>query len=304
MNEKIATAEKTRVALLGVGAMGARMAQRLLQAGYSVTLYNRNPARAQALLEQGGVCASSPREAAARADIVMSMVRDDEASAQLWCDPDIGALYGLSEGAVAIESSSLTPRWTSELARRVEALGAQFLAAPVVGSRAQAQAGQLVYLVGGDADALAKVRPVLSVMGCGIHHVGRCDNAMAMKLLVNVLFGVQVAALGEMLGFARAAGIGVQRAVDILNTLALSSPALQGLGHLISRADYAPSFPIDLVEKDFDYALTCAQALGVDTPTCAAVHGVYTRACEAGYAQDNIAGVAQLYLAQAGLSRT
>ncbi len=191
------------VAVLGLGAMGRRMAKKLLEAGHDVVAYNRTGERARALEAEGATRAESPREAAARSDIVIGMVTDDDASRAVWLDANTGAIGGLREGAVAIESSTLTSAWVRELADAVTARGAGFLDAPVVGSRPQAEAGQLIYCVGGAAETLNKARGGLSAMGAAIHHVGPVAAGIATKLAVNALFGIQVAALGEMLGMVR-----------------------------------------------------------------------------------------------------
>ena len=146
----------SRIAVLGMGAMGSRIAQKLLKTNYQVIVYNRTADKAKLLVEQGAIYAAKPREAAEQADIVISMVTDDLASRAVWLDPETGAILGLSKNAIAIESSTLTVNWTRELAAAIAGHGAEFLDAPVVGSRPQADAGKLIYLVGGKAEILRK----------------------------------------------------------------------------------------------------------------------------------------------------
>src|SRR5271168_1104442 len=139
-----------RIAVLGLGAMGRRMAVRLLRAGHSVSVYNRSAGPLHDLVAAGAMAGTTPRAAADGAEIVIAMVRDNEASRAVWCDEQDGALKGIGAGAIAIESSTLTPGWVRELAAKVQQTGANLLDAPVVGSRPQADAGQLIHLVGGD----------------------------------------------------------------------------------------------------------------------------------------------------------
>src|SRR6185437_6871265 len=148
------------IALLGLGAMGSRMAANLLKADHALTVWNRTPEAAAALVAQGAKQAPTPRQAAAGADFVFAMVRDDEASREIWLSPHHGALEGLKEGAVAIESSTLTPGWIRELGLAVAARGSTLLEAPVVGSRPQAEAAQLIYFIGGDESVLKRVKPL------------------------------------------------------------------------------------------------------------------------------------------------
>src|SRR5579871_3889552 len=151
-----------QIAVLGLGAMGSRMALRLLRAGHSVSVYNRSPGPLRDLLAAGPPRGKTPPATAEGAGIVIAMVRDNEASHAVWCDETHGALKGLGAGAVAVESSTLTAAWVKELGSRVHKTGAGFLDAPVIGSRPQADAGQLIHLVGGDADIFDQAKNVFA----------------------------------------------------------------------------------------------------------------------------------------------
>src|SRR5688500_11742318 len=142
-----------RIGFLGLGTMGTGMVGRLLDAGHGVVVWNRTAGRTEPLRQKGATIASSPREAAAGADVVIGMVADDRASRAVW-DGEHGAVRGLTAGSVAIECSTLSPGWVEELAALVQARGAAFLDAPVTGSKPQAANGELLFLVGGDAAAL------------------------------------------------------------------------------------------------------------------------------------------------------
>lgn len=285
----------SNIAFLGMGAMGTRIAMHLLAAGHSLHVWNRTPERCEPLVGQGAIAYTSPKEAAQVAEVVIAMVADNQASRQVWLAGTNGAIYGLKEGAIALEYSTLTPGWSHELADRMAAFNHPFLAAPVVGSRPQAEAGKLVQLVGGDAATLATVQPILENHSGVIHHVGDATASMALKLAINTLFGIQVAALGEILGMLQKAGISNETAIDWLSQMPTTSPALKGIGALMAAQNYAPLFPIDLVEKDFCYAQGFAQSLEASVPAIEAVRKIYQQAQTSGYGTDNIAGVAQLY---------
>jgi 3-hydroxyisobutyrate dehydrogenase-like beta-hydroxyacid dehydrogenase len=284
-----------RIAVLGLGAMGERMARRLMAAGHVVTVYNRTPERARQLVQAGAKGAATPREAAMESRVVLSMVRDDEASRQVWLDSRDGALAALAPDGLAIEASTLTPAWVEELSRSVEMRGTHFLEAPVVGSRPQAEAGQLIVLAGGSPAAFEAARPLLEPLAAAIHHAGPVGHGAVLKLAVNTLFAVQVAALGEVLGMVRKAGIDEQRAVEILGGMPVTSPAMRAVSSLMASKTYDPLFPIGLVEKDLGYAVEAARRADADVPTTEAVRAVYRQALEAGFGGDNIAGVAQLF---------
>ena len=285
----------SNITFLGMGAMGVRIATHLVAAGHSLHVWNRTPERCQPLVDQGATVYKSPKEAAQVAEIVIAMVADDEASRHVWLDETDGAMCGLKEDTISLDYSTLTPGWSSELAQVMCDRNHPFLAAPVVGSRPQAEAGKLIQLVGGDAATLATVQPILESHSAVIHHVGDARDSMALKLAINTLFGIQVAALGEILGLLQKSGMSPQSAIDWLNQMPTTSPALKGIGALIVAQNYAPLFPIDLVEKDFRYAETFSQTVDANIPTIEAVHKIYQQAQQLGYGANNIAGIAQLY---------
>lgn len=291
-----------RVALLGTGAMGSHFAQNLLNADYQVVVYNRTAEKVKPLLNQGATYAAIPREAAEQVDIVISMITDNDASRSVWLDSETGAMLGLSSATsrgtkpIAIESSTLTVDWMRELAAEITSQGADFLDAPVIGSRPQAEAGKLIALVGGEAETLSKARPILLSAGAtAIHHVGAVGQGMAMKLAVNALFGIQVAALAEVIKMLTKDGITRENAMKCLGELPVIGPAVKGAGSLIAADNHAPLFPIELVEKDFRYAVQTAQDLNAEMPLSAAAHDIYQNAIAQGYGSDNITGVVQLF---------
>ena len=289
----------SNIAWLGLGAMGSRMVTRLLSAGHSVKVCNRSPQRAQALAAMGAQVAATPYDAALGSEFVFSIVRDDDASRSVWTDPHTGALAGMSAGAVAIESSTLTPAWVRELGAITQGRGITLLDAPVAGSRPQADAGKLIFLAGGDHAVLDRVKPLLLAMGESVHHAGPLGCGSSVKLLVNALFGIQVAAIAELLGLAQADGLDATRALDILNATPVASPAVKVAGAAMLAAQFAPAFPVDLVAKDFGYLLSHAQKAAARLPLSHAVADVLTQAQTRGLADENLTALFKLY-AQAG----
>jgi 3-hydroxyisobutyrate dehydrogenase-like beta-hydroxyacid dehydrogenase len=283
------------VAVLGTGAIGSRMARRLLKAGYQTVVYNRTAERARQLAGDGAIVAATPREAAARADAVIAMVSDDTASRAVWLADGDGAAAGLRRDALAIESSTLTPAWIGELGAVLGARGARFLDAPVVGSRPQADAGALTYLVGGAPDHVAAARDLFAAMAGAVHHIGAIGSATVVKLAVNALFACQAAALAEMLGVVRRAGLDVKDTMKVIAALPITSPAMQGIGAQIAERSFAPLFPVRLVEKDLRYALTLARAVDAAAPICQTTHDLFVRANASGHGEDNISGIAQMF---------
>src|ERR1700722_5253490 len=188
------TMAQPRVAILGLGIMGTGMANRLLSAGFPLTVYNRKRQKSAPFADAGAFVAESPREAASRSEIILSMVGDDAASRGVWLG-EKGALAGARPNAVLIESSTLSGAWIQELAAKAAERGGRFLDAPVTGTKPHAASGELVFLVGGSAEALAKARPVLAAMSREIMHVGPSGSGALMKLINNAVCGVQAVAL-------------------------------------------------------------------------------------------------------------
>lgn len=284
-----------RIAFLGLGAMGGRMAANLLKGGHEVTVWNRTPERTEPLAKAGARVAGSPREAAAGAAIVMAMVRDDAASETVWCDEAEGALDAMAEGAIAVESSTVTLGWTEELARRASERAVIFADAPVSGSRPQAEAARLIYLVGSDPETFRRIEPVLKTMGETIHHCGPVGTGVAMKLAINMLLGVQGAAMAEALGLLAKTGISAEAAVEIIGSTPVASPAARIAAGLMAKGDYEPLFPVDLMEKDFANIAAAAWSLQFEAPISKAVRGVYRKAVDAGFGDKNYPSVFELY---------
>lgn len=286
----------SQVTVLGMGAMGSRMALSLLKAGHKVTVWNRNLDKTKSVVQAGAIVAETPRAAVKDAELVISMVRDDEASKRIWLEAETGAMKGLSRNTIAIESSTLTVAWTKELGQECQDRGIAFLDAPVAGTLPQADAAQLIYFVGGDIEVFHKAQPILQTMGSRIHHAGAVGSGMTIKLAVNALFGIQVSALGELISLIKGCGLDEIKAVEILTTTPVCSPAAKGAAAGILSRNFSPLFPIELVEKDLSYAVKTAQDHDGKLPIAAATQATFQDAIAEGYGTDNITGIAQLYI--------
>src|ERR1700734_931504 len=216
---------KPNVAILGLGIMGSGMARRLLSANFSLTVYNRDRAKSIPFAAVGAFVAESPREAASRAQIILSMVADDAASRHMWLG-DSGALAGVSPSSVLIESSTLSLDWIKELESAAAQLGCEFLDAPVTGTKPHAESGELLFLVGGSADALDAARPVFSVLGRDVIHLGSSGSGALMKLINNFMCGVQAASFAEAVALIDAGGLDRGKAASILSAGAPGSGLL------------------------------------------------------------------------------
>ena len=286
----------TTISLLGLGAMGARMAERLGAAGHTLTIWNRTPERATEVADRtGAAVATNPAAAADGADVVISMVRDDEASRDVWLGPD-GVVASLGPHSLAIESSTLSRRFVLELADAVRATGAGFVEAPVVGSRPQAEAGALFVLAGGPSDSIERARPVLEAYGAAVRHVGEVGDAAVMKLAINSLFAGQVALYAEVAGLLDRSTVPTGEALELLAELPITSPGLQRIVGLFRERRFEPNFPVALVAKDLAYAGRLGAGLDADLPVIDAVAEVFDAGAAGPQTDLDIAGIVDRYL--------
>jgi len=281
------------IAILGLGTMGSGMARNLLKGGFKLAVYNRTQAKAEPLVAAGARYAATARDAAQGASVVIGMLADDGASRQIWTGDD-GALAGLRKNAIAIESSTVSPAWIAELAALASEHGAEFLDAPVTGSRLQAAEGQLTFLVGGSASTLEKATPALKAMSKEIVHLGPTGSGAQMKLINNFLCGVQAASLAEGLAWIERSGLDPHKALSILNAGAPGSPLLKAIGERMLGHNYSVNFLLRLLAKDMRYAQAEAAKCRLDLETVKGTLTLLDAAIAAGYGEQDMAAVIEL----------
>ncbi len=284
---------KASVALIGLGLMGDGMANRLLSAGFPLTVYNRSRAKAEPLGAKGARIALSPRDAAAGAQIIIGMVADDVASREIWLGPQ-GALGAAAPGTVLIESGTLTLGWIEELARAVAARGCSLLDAPVTGSKPQAIAGELRFLVGGAAADLEKARPVLEAMGKTIVHLGPTGSGARLKLINNFLAAVQIASLAEAIALIERTGLDRKLALEVLMSGAPGSPMMKGISGRMASSDFDNlNFRVSLMAKDIRYASAEGRLHGVPMTTAESTLKIFQGAIAAGLGDKDMSAVVE-----------
>ena len=270
--------------------MGQGMAGRLLSAGFPLAVYNRKPEKAEHLQSAGAFVARTPREAAARAEVVISMVADDVASRAVWLGPD-GALAGAAPGTVLVESSTLTTGWVHELAAAACQHECEFLDAPVTGTKPHAAAGELLFLVGGAASTLAAVKPVLSVMSRDIIHLGPTGAGAMLKLINNFMCGVQAASLAEAMSLLEVSGLDREKALAVLTNGAPGSPLVKILSARATAGDFTPNFMLSAMAKDINYALEEGERHGISLQTGISARKIFQQAIAEGYADKDFSAV-------------
>ncbi len=279
MEDFVSTGGASRkIGLIGLGLMGRPMGVNLLKAGHSLTVWNRTPSRADELVAAGAVLARSPREVAEASDVLLTIVSDPPAlEAVLWGQDGKldGALAGLKAGSTYIDSSTISPTLVKKIAAACKERGVSFLDAPVTGGDWGAREGNLVFMIGGEAKALADVEPILKVMGKKLFHLGPNGAGQTIKLAMNAILALEVGAVAEAIGLVTKAGLAGEQLLEVLQSSMGRSGLLDLKTPLMLKGDFKPSFPLRLMHKDLGLALDLANQLGVALPTTAAVREVY-----------------------------
>ncbi len=278
----------TKIGFLGLGMMGSGMASCLLKAGYDVTVWNRSPDKADALVKAGAKLAASPKEAALGAEVVFSMVADDTASNQCWLDED-GALSALDSGAFVVECSTISHGQSARLAEATTARGLRYIDCPVNGPPSGAAAGELILLVGADPADLESAKPWLAELSSSILHFGPVGTGTAYKLINNLLGAVHVAAVAEAANLARKLGLNVDTMVEAVKSGPVGSPHTNRniRPMLEGRRNDSFGLAIGLREKDTRYCLAMADSMGLTMSIGEDAHAWYVAASEAYGADDD-----------------
>jgi 3-hydroxyisobutyrate dehydrogenase-like beta-hydroxyacid dehydrogenase len=281
----------TSIGFVGLGSMGAPIAGRLLS-GNAVYGTNRTKDKASALIEQGMIWRDTPREVAAGAQVLFSMVTDDAALAAITSGPD-GILAGLWPGTVYVDMSTVSPRASRELAERVRAIGATMIDAPVSGSVPAAETGTLAIMAGGPEEAFRAVAPLLRRLG-NVTHVGGNGQGLLLKLAINISLASQMLAFSEGLLLAERGGIDRELAARAMTESAIGSPMLRTRAPLVLDLPEQAWFDVQLMHKDIRLALAAAREPWVPLPAAAAADLALSQAEELGYRHRDIAGLFQV----------
>jgi len=286
---------RLRIGFLGLGTMGAPIANNLRKAGHDVTVWNRTASKTEHIVKKGAKLARTPRECAAGRDIVLTCLSDEKALDAVLDGPD-GVLAGLAEGDVVVDLSTAGVRAARSVAERVGKRGARFVACPILGSRAAAEKAQIVLVVGGPAAARDRARPALHAVSARMFELDDPAQAALMKLCINAVGGAMITAFGEALALGASGGLEVARIVEVLQASGFHSPLFLMKGELVVQRDWTPRFAIHLAEKDERLAQDAAADQGAKVPISEAVRRLFADAVESGRGDQDIAAVADLFL--------
>ena len=272
------TMAQRRIGLIGLGLMGRPMGMNLLNAGHQLTVWNRTPERAKELVAGGAALAKTPHEVAEASEFLLTIVSDPPAlESVLWGrdGKNDGALAGLRAGSIYVDSSTISPSLVGRIAAACRERGVRFLDAPVTGGDWGAREGNLVFMIGGDAETLRDAEPILGVMGKKWFHLGPSGAGQTVKLAMNAILALEVGAMAEALALVTRAGLKGEQLVEVMQASMARSGVLDVKSPLMLKGDYRPSFPLRLMHKDLGLALDLANQLGVALPATAAAREVY-----------------------------
>jgi len=261
--------ENFRLGFIGIGNMGSRIARRLLDHGYQLMAYNRSREAAEALVKYGATVAGSIAELAAKADVILSSLTNDDAVKRVYTDPQ-GVFAHLRRGSAIIEMSTVLPATSRELYNLSSEAGVKFLDSPVSGSTPSAEEGTLTLFSGGDEELFQAAQPIFSSIASQYFYLGGSGAGTAMKLVANTLLGVGMQAIAESVALGQKEGLDRHRLLEVLSHTAVVAPAHLGKLSRADRGDYSPQFAIRLMNKDFGLVLETAAAARVPMPATAA----------------------------------
>jgi 3-hydroxyisobutyrate dehydrogenase-like beta-hydroxyacid dehydrogenase len=271
------------VGLIGLGNMGTAFAERLLQAGYPLHLYNRTPGKAEALAVQGGRPIDTAAELAAQVDVVLTSLADDAAFEAVAAE----VVPAARPGTILVDLSTVSPAASARVATLADGASVGYLRAPVSGNPTVVRAGNLSVIVSGPPEALERVDEVIRAIGPTVHHVGDGEQARVVKLAINLMIAGLAQLISEALVLGEAAGVSRAALLEVMGSSAVGAPFVQYKTEPLLHDDYSATFTTALMEKDIDLVLDAAEQEGVLLPLASEMKSLLRAAIEAGYAEDD-----------------
>ena len=259
------------------------MAERLLDAGYELLVFNRTPEKAGALAERGAAVAKTAAELVEQVDVVLTSLANDEA----FEDVAASVVAAARPGTVFVDMSTVSPAVSARVATLAETASVRYLRAPVSGNPTVVRAGNLSFIVSGEQETLVHVEPVLRAIGPTIHHVGEAEQARVVKLAMNLMIAGLAQLMSEALVLGEAAGVSRASLLEVMGNSAVGAPFVKYKTEPLLRDDFSATFTTALMEKDVDLVLAVAEEVGVELPLAGELKALLLSAIEAGYAEDD-----------------
>ncbi len=285
---------KQKIGFLGLGIMGGAMAANIHRAGYPLMVYNRTAAKSEPLAEMGAGVASDPRHLAQATEIVIAMVTGPEALDSFLWGP-AGAAAAFNEKKTFINMSSVSPRYTREMAARLAPTGVSFIDAPVSGTKKPAEEGSLVILAGGAQDKIKELEPLLLTMGKKVIYCGDVGRGSMMKMFINLLLGIMMAGFAECLNFGRLGGLDFEAMLDTVASGAMNAPMFQVKAGNLRDKNYPPAFPLKHLAKDAKFVVDTAYESGAPAPMGQMLLHLYRLGVAQGWGDEDISAIAKAF---------
>jgi 3-hydroxyisobutyrate dehydrogenase-like beta-hydroxyacid dehydrogenase len=278
-----------KVAFLGLGIMGRPMAANLAKAGHEVTVWNRSAGKTV----DGARSATSPADAAKDVEVVWMCVSDTKSVEQVLFGTN-GVESALKPGMIVVDSSTIAPSATKEFAKRVAAKGADFVDAPITGSKIGAEAAQLIFIVGGKETTVEHLKPLFSAMGKATIRVGETGLGEAAKIGMNLMIAMIYEGFAEALTLTRKLGVPPEKLVELIGASMLKNGVVDYKAPFVLKRDYSPNFPLRLMHKDMHIMMDTAKQIGVKLPGLEKVDEIYEESTRAGLADMDYAATLQV----------
>jgi len=266
-----------RVAFLGLGIMGRAMASNLVKAGHDVTVWNRTPGKEV----EGARAATTPAEAARGVEVVWTCVSDTKAVENILFGPQ-GVHESLAPGMTFVDSSTISPSATRQFAERLGAQGVQYVDAPVTGSKAGAESGTLIFIVGGEESAIEKLKPLFAATGKKFFRMGTVGKGQASKLVMNLQIALIYEGFAEALTLATKLGVDAEVLIPLIEASMVHSGVVEYKAPFVLKRDFSPNFPLRLMRKDIGLTLDAAKEARVKLPGLETIEEIYEVATEDG----------------------
>jgi 3-hydroxyisobutyrate dehydrogenase-like beta-hydroxyacid dehydrogenase len=287
------SAEKNKLGFIGVGYMGRPIAQRLLEAGFNLTVYDREDGKAEELTRYGGKLAESVKGLSSTCDVLLSCLPQDEAVLNVYAGAS-GAFASMRPGSLVIDMSTVYPETSQELSRLGAERGVSVLDVTISGSTPAAAQGTLTLFGGGDQECFEAAESIFRVIARKYFYLGPSGSGATMKLVVNTLLGIGMQAIAEAVALGEKAGLERTRLLEVLSQTAVVAPAHLGKLQRAMKGDYSPQFPLRLMKKDFWLILNLAAAVQARMPATEAAFEVNATQSEQGNEQDFSAVIQQM----------
>ncbi len=282
---KSLTADQVQVGFIGLGNMGSRIAQRLLNHGYQLAVYDMDLAKAEAIAAQGSIVAKNILELARTADVLLSCLTNDEAVREVYTGPE-GVFAGARPGTVVLEMSTISPESSRELHKLGARGGIEVMDVAISGSTPAAERGILTLLAGGNQELFRAAEPIFQLVAKQYFLLGGPGSGTVMKLVVNTLLGVGMQAIAEAVVLGEIAGLDRAQLLDVLSQTAVIAPAHMGKLARVALSDYSPQFPLRLMNKDFELILKAAAKARIPMPATEAAFFVNSEEMAGGDEED------------------